>query len=122
MPTPCESWPVRLAVTRFAATIFDSRASLPPAATMVSMHFDRTSFLSVFMGKKVYNAALGHPRAQEEKKMKQLKRVAFPAIALLATLAFVPAQAQQYPNKPIRVIVPYAAGGTSDILARQIGP
>jgi len=40
------------------------------------------------------------------------------AFALLATHAF----SQGYPNKPIRIVVPYAAGGTSDILARQIGP
>src|SRR5712671_5923445 len=38
-----------------------------------------------------------------------------------ALLFALPSVAQTYPSKPIRVIVPYPAGGTSDILARLIG-
>jgi tripartite-type tricarboxylate transporter receptor subunit TctC len=40
---------------------------------------------------------------------------------LLAALVSVGAQAQAFPSKPIRFIVDYPAGGTSDILARQVG-
>ena len=44
-------------------------------------------------------------------------------IALLATaLISGGAAAQAWPAKPIRIIVPYPAGGTSDILARALGP
>ena len=52
--------------------------------------------------------------------MKQLARRAIAAVALTAAAGIAAAQA--YPNKPIRVIVPYPPGGTSDILARALGP
>jgi tripartite-type tricarboxylate transporter receptor subunit TctC len=49
-----------------------------------------------------------------------------PLVALLASIAFLAfpglVLAQAWPTKPIRIIVPYPAGGTSDILARALGP
>ncbi len=41
-------------------------------------------------------------------------------ILFLSLLFVAPAAAQTYPDKPVRIIVPYAAGGITDILARAL--
>lgn len=43
------------------------------------------------------------------------------ALACLALAPLGPATAQDFPSRPVRFIVPYAAGGSGDLLARLLG-
>ncbi len=43
------------------------------------------------------------------------------AILLITALAASGAHAQNYPSKPLRIIVPFAAGGGADLVARTVG-
>ena len=42
-------------------------------------------------------------------------------LPLLLALTAIAANAQDYPSRPVKIIVPYAAGGVPDVLARTVG-
>ena len=49
------------------------------------------------------------------------RRIVFSLLACVAVLAVADANAQPYPNKPIRMIVPFPPGGPIDTMARLAG-
>lgn len=50
-----------------------------------------------------------------------MRRLAMAAAVAACGLMAAPTASAQYPDKPIRLIVPFGAGGTSDILGRTVG-
>jgi len=49
------------------------------------------------------------------------RRSAMAAITLSALAAVMPAMADTFPSKPIRIVVPFGAGGVADLTARTVG-
>src|SRR2546423_13495178 len=57
-----------------------------------------------------------------ESNMKMLHTIAASALAVLALPVVISsAIAQEFPNKEIEIVVPYATGGSTDAMARIVG-
>src|SRR5215216_3074023 len=51
----------------------------------------------------------------------QLSRSLFGIFLLAGVGTALPAQAQDYPNRPVKIIVPFPAGGSADVVPRGVG-
>src|SRR3954468_10777937 len=66
----------------------------------------------------------GHPRREHESRMREhtmrlaTRALAGFAAALLAGAAALTATAPTYPSKPVKVVVGFAPGGPTDVVAR----
>lgn len=55
------------------------------------------------------------------KSMQRISRIlSLVGLMLAAGLPLVPAMAQDYPNKPIKLIIPYPPGGATDVIGRIV--
>jgi tripartite-type tricarboxylate transporter receptor subunit TctC len=68
--------------------------------------------------------ALSKPKTRGDRQMRPLRRTASVLLAaafcLFGLAAAVPASADEYPTHPIRMIIPWSVGGSTDMLGRML--
>src|SRR5437899_5942845 len=60
-------------------------------------------------------------RTREDIRMTWFVRILARALALVVAIVGTPAMAQDYPTRPVTIVVGYTPGATSDLLARTVG-
>src|SRR5690606_33530108 len=58
------------------------------------------------------------PKEEDQMKVCKLAGKACSIIALVASMCLMPTTAMAWPTKPINIIVPFTAGGSTDTVAR----
>src|SRR5690606_23508498 len=58
-----------------------------------------------------------HPMKMERKMHKLLAKI---AVSAFVTLPLIAAASPEFPVRPVKLIIPFAAGGPADLVARQV--
>src|SRR5262245_44022230 len=105
-PRPSRRWSRPAATSTSPTGKARRRCSTPAAAAM-----------SRWRGSWRTPVRASESRAQGEGNQRHLFAC---LLALLLVAAFAPAQAQTYPNRPVKIVVPTVAGGVVDVVTRLL--
>src|SRR4051812_38242323 len=87
-------------------------ASSPIASSLVS-----TRTVLAMYPPALHNAAAGG----ESKMIARIYRLTAVLLVAFAAAAADQSQAQNYPSRPLRILIPFPPGGAPDVLARLVG-